>query len=264
MIKYICFEVDGQRRYRGEGNIQFTCFYPYAHTPKTLTAGKLVDSNMGGTFGCGLIIKKNEIPEGVECEIVDIKNTDYQLIKTVTINNAQEPILIDDTEYYLHSTLEADAYDKNNTYFAPKGPLTGKVLNHYSIIDYPTKPQWALSSGLPLHREFTLPVNCGEVLGSFNMTISVSPGKYKLTWGALGFEDVEVLSGNNTIYWDAKLGLIYDSTSQTKKIIPHKGHTTGQVQYGLTPQLYEWDNVNKEYTKMEQCNYTIDYDYWYY
>lgn len=59
------------------------------------------------------------------------------------------------------------------------------------------------------------------------MTISVSPGKYKLTWGALGFEDVEVLSGNNTIYWDAKLGLIYDSTSQTKKIIPHKGHTTG-------------------------------------
>lgn len=140
MIKYICFEVDGQRRYRGEGNIQFTCFYPYAHTPKTLAAGKLVDSNMGGTFGCGLIIKKNEIPEGVECEIVDIKNTDYQLIKTVTINNAQEPILIDDTEYYLHSTLEADAYDKNNTYFAPKGPLTGKVLNHYSIIDYPTKP----------------------------------------------------------------------------------------------------------------------------
>lgn len=139
MIKYICFEVDGQRRYRGEGNIQFTCFYPYAHTPKTLTAGEFVGPNVVGTFGCGLIVKKNEAPDEIECEIVDIKNTDYQLIKTVTVNNSQIPILIDGVEYYLHSTSGASTYDENNTYFAPKGPLSGKVLNHYSIIDYPTK-----------------------------------------------------------------------------------------------------------------------------
>jgi predicted phage tail component-like protein len=31
-IKYMCFEVDGQREYRGEGTLQFTCYYPYART----------------------------------------------------------------------------------------------------------------------------------------------------------------------------------------------------------------------------------------
>lgn len=33
-IKALCFDKDdGSRVYRGEGTVQFTCFYPYAHTP---------------------------------------------------------------------------------------------------------------------------------------------------------------------------------------------------------------------------------------
>lgn len=33
-LKTICFMENGERVYKGEGNIQFTCYYPYAHTPK--------------------------------------------------------------------------------------------------------------------------------------------------------------------------------------------------------------------------------------
>lgn len=33
-IKHICFDVEGARVYKGEGSIQFTCYYPFAHSPK--------------------------------------------------------------------------------------------------------------------------------------------------------------------------------------------------------------------------------------
>ena len=32
-LKTICFNEEGQRIYKGEGTIQFTCYWPYAHTP---------------------------------------------------------------------------------------------------------------------------------------------------------------------------------------------------------------------------------------
>lgn len=35
-IKHICFEEDGERVYKGEGSLTFTCYYPYAHTPSKL------------------------------------------------------------------------------------------------------------------------------------------------------------------------------------------------------------------------------------
>lgn len=38
-LKTICFEKDGARVYKGEGTIQFTCYYPYAHTPKLTDSG---------------------------------------------------------------------------------------------------------------------------------------------------------------------------------------------------------------------------------
>jgi predicted phage tail component-like protein len=35
-MKHLCFEIDGERVYRGEGSITFTCYYPFARTPKKL------------------------------------------------------------------------------------------------------------------------------------------------------------------------------------------------------------------------------------
>lgn len=35
-MKHLCFEEDGQRVYKGEGSITFTCYYPYGHTPRKL------------------------------------------------------------------------------------------------------------------------------------------------------------------------------------------------------------------------------------
>lgn len=49
-LKYICFDQNGQRVYKGEGTIQFTAYWPYAHTPNTNTkVSSLLTHN--GTFG---------------------------------------------------------------------------------------------------------------------------------------------------------------------------------------------------------------------
>jgi predicted phage tail component-like protein len=36
-LNYIPFSINGKRVYRGEGTLQFTCYYPYAHTPNRNT-----------------------------------------------------------------------------------------------------------------------------------------------------------------------------------------------------------------------------------
>lgn len=39
-LKTICFDESGERIYKGEGTIQFTCYYPFAHTPNLTKSGK--------------------------------------------------------------------------------------------------------------------------------------------------------------------------------------------------------------------------------
>lgn len=39
-LKTICFDQEGERVYKGEGTIQFTCYYPFAHTPKLTKSNK--------------------------------------------------------------------------------------------------------------------------------------------------------------------------------------------------------------------------------
>ena len=40
-MKHLCFEINGEREYRGEGSITFICYFPYARTP----SGKLTLEN---------------------------------------------------------------------------------------------------------------------------------------------------------------------------------------------------------------------------
>ena len=37
-INYICFDINGERVYKGEGTLNFTCVNPYAHTPEKTNA----------------------------------------------------------------------------------------------------------------------------------------------------------------------------------------------------------------------------------
>ena len=52
-LKYICFNENDKRIYKGEGNIEFTCYWPYAHTPtpNTKISKKLIASGLFGRDG---------------------------------------------------------------------------------------------------------------------------------------------------------------------------------------------------------------------
>lgn len=73
VVKHLCFENNEVRHYRGEGSIQFTCYYPYAHSRKDI--GVEMDGPMPvevGTYqkseeGDEFIIISNhkEIPCGI-------------------------------------------------------------------------------------------------------------------------------------------------------------------------------------------------------
>ena len=62
-LKTICFDEQGERIYKGEGTIQFTCYHPYAHTPnfenKNFTQQtKPLSKNT--TVPCGIYVNAGE------------------------------------------------------------------------------------------------------------------------------------------------------------------------------------------------------------
>lgn len=52
-MKHLCFTQDGERIYKGEGSITFTCYYPFAHSPTKLwfnQNGKITYNTKDGKF----------------------------------------------------------------------------------------------------------------------------------------------------------------------------------------------------------------------
>lgn len=102
-IKHICFELEEGRVYRGEGNIQFTCYYPYAHTPnnsKILGNGTKSAATVPATYIENATKteyvhqqpEKQVLPCGVLIEntgwafYVPVTSTRYPLINEIRIN----------------------------------------------------------------------------------------------------------------------------------------------------------------------------------
>ena len=46
IMRYISFEENGKRIYKGDGTLEFTCYYPYAHTPNRNT--KILENSVPG------------------------------------------------------------------------------------------------------------------------------------------------------------------------------------------------------------------------
>lgn len=57
-LSWICFDIDGKRIYKGEGNVQFTCYYPYA-----TSVFKTLNEYTGSENGRPLYYNKNEWKE---------------------------------------------------------------------------------------------------------------------------------------------------------------------------------------------------------
>ena len=59
-LKTLCFDKGGKRVYKGEGTLQFTCYYPYAHTPTKDLNGDPIDGRVFNAYDDSIYPNKNE------------------------------------------------------------------------------------------------------------------------------------------------------------------------------------------------------------
>lgn len=295
-VKHLCFENAGQREYRGEGTLQFTCYYPYARSrhddemPDKKKEGKFIGQfNEKGNlvmfeFQCdeksidlskaqellvGVISSSEEVViEGIptawiEAKAEQIPNTKYYKIDTITIT----PQFEEGMSSFEFDTLKIDEhsykYTSKGCFETAANKPSGKILNHYSIYDFPNKYQWFEASRLPLHALDN--INHGDLPTTFSADITnnnYDPDQPKsISFGVETNNTIIVPDGFSKIKWDSKTGLISDLT--TKALC----HTTGNTLATIEPNEHysiQMAEDGESLPEGKQPETVFTYDYLYY
>lgn len=303
-MKYICFEDKQGRIYNGDGTLQFTCYYPYAHTPNSMPEHgmqhsviiaeyvsdgqtpptyKLVTEKQK-TYNCGIFAGAFDfIMVPYSTNLIESATLSYKIgdkIYTDTPENInqllrenEQPIYILSLNYNIKDKYTKEGailgspeivinsnpycYSEENNCFEARLPpvevLSGKVLNHYSEKHFPTKKDWGLASGLPLHSiEHN---NIGDVPAQFILTASgIIPKGSVFNVGNLKI--VVGLECTN-LAWNGKTGLVTGTVSSSTGPIPFTGNSCGTIPVGEI--VYGGEKPDGS-----GIDVTLDYDYWYY
>lgn len=281
-LKTICFSTNGERIYKGEGTIQFTCYYPYAHSIETTKARE--DAYSGNStirweeFDCDLMLFKNQTIydangnpdwklQGLKKDGTPINGTfgnfenpytateDMRITKIIprnTTNYSAKVQLSNGKQYIFTKAGCFERYTpKSNTQPieepAPKEYiLDGKDINDYSLKDYPNKWEWAEASGLL----DGLNKNVGDVPVPFVVT------KSQVTEGTVfkvGSCEITIKETCTNLKWDSKTGLVTEKVSgeDTERLIHYTGTSYGTIPVGPI-------------TNLELNGATLSYNYLYY
>ena len=344
-IKHLCFDNGADRLYKGEGTVQFTCFYPYARTRRSgeivgNSASTYTTKNIEATYNkkgtsniyelangkkelvldCGLVLFGSNAtitwPRDTSynniyfCDSVAIE---YQIegekkYRTETLNSSgtsattnftpnsaatNKFIYIRTLTFSLKNSLAftedkgatitirstasisqngATYYYSTKNCFAPNvSTLSGKIVNHYNASDYPSKWQWARSSGLGVHSESEI-TSSSAYPGDIPFTVKLSYThllKYSQIYiNANLYVNFERTStATETITWDTKTGLV---TTSTGTILASSGKSCGTLRFLPTSTIQIKTSNNSPLTdsdiKTNLSDYspTYEYDYLYY
>lgn len=271
-LKTVCFNQNGIRIYKGEGNIQFTCYYPYAHTPimsnKTVTQ---LTVSKGIEVDCGLILfpgSQMQSSEGTHTIYITNLNTgkgesisfinsandpqdkdhplfrDYPIIinKIKRTDNNLGKLVIGLTEFY---------YTNNKCFETLSENQDGRNINSYNITDYPTKSEWAIASNLKF-------VQNGDNFGDL-------PAPFKVSKTGTIAEGTPLQVGTNTITltnavtnleWDSKTGLVTGVVDGKRVPVPYTGTSYGALPVG--------DHEQESNKIILPAGSSLDYQFWYY
>jgi predicted phage tail component-like protein len=253
-VKHLCFDKEGNRRYRGEGSVQFTCYYPHAHSRRSIGETYALPTKYNITYKynsndkvwevddeapkevtCGIIVNADEI---ISCPTFLSAVTAHYLDEngSGTLNlskNYSFPKKVMITRLaYTYKSLDAltEEFDDDNEaaltikvggvtyYYTTKkcfevdihySLLSGKVLNHYNIIDFPTKWQWGQACGLPLHVDDGR--NHGEMPAYFEVEAEVLDSNKKFSSGTtitVANNSITLNSSEQVVKWNSKTGLV--------------------------------------------------------
>ena len=297
-LKTLCFDEYNeelrmnQRIYKGEGTIQFTCYWPYAHTPHLQRKDFMIKTLSGEkTLKCNILLSPgDQITNPSHCctiyytnlatktqgseDLINGATASYlegdspYLINSIVckgdyyedyLNNSE---LLNDQEWtigfrIISSTSEEEWYYTENEQFELVSSNTntkGKNINCYYESDYPNKKDWMFTSGLS-----SLPIfgdNFGDLPAPFIVTGKVWKSSFPRN----------IIVGNCSItlpppqedfnlYWDSKSGLVCKVEENGKKVpIPYTGISYGTIPVGTA----------SERNPSGLDGLTLDYDYWYY
>lgn len=277
-VKHLCFtDKNGDRVYRGDGTLTFTCYWPYARTSD-------ISALIGQT-------PKASIPAitPIECNLFTQAGEQYKLINTLgsvitihysklvdekwgeeiteKINVGQEKVFstpvwikslsvaaIAQPSQYL--TLAGDHlyYTTGKTFEYFGNSPDGRNINHYPASILTNKREWAPCSGL-----FATP-KLGENFGDLPTTFEYSrsgeiPANTTITLGNIG--EITVKDACSDLHWDSKTGLVTGVIKKDTKVngirkpVAYLGNSVVEIPVGNN--LISVSNDE-----------TLKYNYWYY
>lgn len=276
-LKTLCFnDKCGNRVYKGEGSIQFTCFWPYAHTPdlsatKALTIGRQASS--GTELECGLIVTNglslnNQLGTRISITYRLQEGSGWSDLKRPESISNGESLTFSATAFIETVILDASLAASSTRYlrigsaqrfywdgkcFATGAAesdvsLDGRNANAYNIADYPNKCEWILSSNMASEAPAD-GLNRGSLPAPFVAT--------KAGTSAIGdvftVGDCSITVGEacTNLKWDSKTGLVTGTVNNTNRPILYTGKS-----YGTIPA--------RSSAKTALNEAALRYYYWYY
>lgn len=271
-VKHLCFtDANGDRVYRGEGTLTFTCYWPYARTsdisgyPNNFTkanipSNKAVECNLFTQAGEAYKLTNSNSRPGITiyyAELVDgVWGAEQRVaispgaskvfdnpawikrIKPTAAWGAEQCITIADDEFY---------YTTNGTFEYFGDNLDGRNINHYSPSLFTNKREWAPECGL-----FSTPKNgenYGDLPANFVFTKTQVAANTTILIGGIG--EITILEECNNLEWDSRTGLVTGEIDESRRPVAYSGNSLIEIPVGENAISVSDDE-------------TLTYNYWYY
>lgn len=277
-----------RRIYKGEGTVQFTAYYPYAHTPDiiTTTIGK-VGQEYFTNFQAKYVLvytQTNGVSVNVNGQLyINDETTPINAISTGGLLRryyfklADEPILITKIKFISASAnvqhisfgYTSDWYENQPSLLTTIINLEGSGKNIVSYSEFGNQTEWQSSSGLA--DTVTVGDNPGDIPAPF---VFCAPSSIDATSAPsitfqVGSLEISVpaasQSGSNYIHynsieWDSKTGIVSAIIDGARKPITYTGNSLGAIPIGNS---LTWGKKEPDGTVSNE-GYSLNYYYWYY
>lgn len=269
-IKHLCFtDSNGDRVYKGEGSISFTCYWPYARTSKLNN----YSVNSRALSSRDKVVCDLFTQGGNNYPLINNMRSELTIVYSEQIdnewgNNITATIAIGATKIFnrptwikqlsVASNAASDEYitlceDKFyytvNKTFEYSGQCDGRNINHYSPILFPNKREWAPDSGLfitPKNGE-----NYGDIPASFVYTNDAIVANTEIVLDGVG--TITILEDCNEMKWDSKTGLVTGLVDGVRRPVYYSGNSLVEIPVG-----------NNVVSTSSPVGGKLEYNYWYY
>lgn len=272
-IKHLCFvDTNGDRVYKGEGSIQFTCYWPYARSSdisNCITLSDKVGMPAKKAIPCNLFTQAgeaykliNNLNSQITVKFAEWENEDWGEDKTKIVAVADSLIFSKSTwikevnasvAVNAKTCLTLGGYDYYYTSFGTFeyfGEKDGRNINHYPPSIFLNNQEWAPGAGMlstPIYGE-----NYGDLPASFVYTNSAQIlANTTIELGNIG--SITILEDCTNLTWDSRTGLVTGRIGDIVRPIYYTGNSLISIPVG-----------EKIFPNLFLQNEELKYNYWYY